>query len=554
MMLPMPTRWWGWGDTAHSFSLAEHSRLWPFISSRIGELATANLPVDINAIELPPPRLGAAELSELAVLAGGESCLATDKESRVRHAYGKSYQDLIRLRRGQLDSPPDAIVFPRSHEAVMGILALAVHRQLPIVPFGGGTSVVGGITGPDQPYLVLSLAALNRLISVDSISRTARAQAGISGPELERSLAGYGMTLGHFPQSFEYSTLGGWIATRSAGQQSSQYGKIEDMVLALRLATPRGELATLALPAASDGPELKRFLAGSEGTLGVITEAVLRTWPIPATRDYQGILMPSFEAGITCIRQLLQKGLKPATLRLANTAETLATFAMRPTEPSGVRQWVNQLAKRWLGPLNDRCLLISGFEGTIAEVKRQKHYALKLAKEGYGGVSLGAKVGQEWYRQRFALPYLRDVLLDHGIMVDTLETATMWSNLSLLYQEVNKALETALANWGTPGLVLCHVSHAYLNGASLYFTFIARQDPDHVLEQWWACKSAALHAIVANGGALSHHHGVGRDHAPWLTKAIGPLGVQLIQSARHAIDPAGLLNPQVFAGTDKLQS
>ncbi len=542
-MVRMRTRWWGWGDPAISFSLADRPRFWPALVARIGEPSPGRPAVALDAIGLPPPSLTEDALVRLAAAAGGADALTTDHEARVRHAFGKSYRDLVRLRSGEIPNPPAAILYPDRHEAVAAALAVAGELGVPVVPFGGGTSVVGGVEGPPVPYLTLSLARLDKVLAVDRIDRTARIQAGVFGPDLERQLAAQGMTLGHFPQSFEFSTLGGWIAARSAGQQSTRYGKIEDMIVALRLATPAGDLETRVVPAASDGPDLKRFLAGSEGTCGIITEAIMRVRPVPRMRHYRAALLPDFATGARAIRALIQAGGCPATVRLSDPAETEGTFALRRASAPGAATLLSTVMKRLIGPLDGRCLLIMGFEAERAsELDHERRNAAE-ALGGTGSVSLGERVGREWYDHRFDLPYLRDVLLDRGVLVDTLETATVWSNLGTLHQAVAVALQDALAGWGTPAWVFCHLSHAYEVGASLYFTFICRQDAQRPLAQWQAAKQAATEAILSNGGALSHHHGVGRDHAPWYPRVVGPAGSALVRGARQGVDPGGLLNP-----------
>jgi alkyldihydroxyacetonephosphate synthase len=542
----MRTRWWGWGDPAKSFSLDDRPKLWPKLTAIIGEPSGGQAPVPLETISLPPPGLSEDVLVLLAAAAGSADALTTDSEARIRHAYGKSYRDLVRIRKGDISNPPAAVLFPGSHESVAGILAAARELGVPVVPFGGGTSVVGGVEGPPRPYVVLATTRLDKVLEVDATSRTARVQAGILGPDLERQLATKGMTLGHFPQSFEFSTLGGWIAARSAGQQSTRYGKIEEMVVALRLASPAGDFASRPLPAASDGPDLNRFLAGTEGSCGVITEATVRVRPIPPRRHYEGVLVPSFEAGAAAIRAIVQAGGHPTTVRLSDAAETEATFALRRDTPPGLAKAFGSVLKRLIGPTAGKCLLILGIEAESAAELAYERRIASLALGLNGALSLGRNVGHEWYDHRFDLPYLRDVMLDRGVMVDTLETATPWSNLTHLHARVGKALGDALSAWGTPGWVFCHVSHAYEIGASLYFTFIARQDADRPLEQWQAAKGAATDAIMAGGGALSHHHGVGRDHAPWWGASAGPLGAAIVQGAKRGADPTALMNPGVF--------
>ncbi len=542
-MSSMSTRWNGWGENGRSFSLIDRPHFWPSLLRRIGAWSEdVAPPVSLEQVSMPDHVLEPALFDRLA---RASAQLLTDRESRIRHACGKSYRDLVRLRSGAIATAPAAVAVPRTHDQVRELLRVAAEARLPVVPFGGGTSVVGGVEGPSGPYLALSLRGLDRLISLDPLSRVAHLEAGMLGPEVEAALGQQGFTLGHFPQSFEFSTLGGWIAARSAGQQSTRYGKIEDMVVSLRVATPAGDLETPVVPASSEGPDLNRVLAGGEGALGVITEAWLRVHPSPAARHHVGVLLPDFESGIGAIRTLMQSGGRPATFRLSDASETEATFAMRTTSPSRLQSAAAAVVKRWLGPMEGRCLLIAGFEGTGAEVRIQRAAAGKALKAARA-VSLGAGVGREWFAHRFDLPYLRDVLLDRGVMVDTLETATTWSNLENLHGAVTRALQQSLEAWGTPAWVFCHVSHAYEVGASLYFTFAARQDRERPIAQWQAAKIAATEAIVASGGALSHHHGIGRDTAPWLGARLKEGGMALLKGVKEGVDPSGVMNPGVF--------
>ncbi len=539
----MSTRWNGWGENGRSFSLVDRPHFWPALLRRIGALPEGvAAPVSLEQVSMPEAVLEPALVDRLAK---ATDQLLTDRESRIRHACGRSYRDLVRLRSGAIDTAPAAVAVPRTHEQVSELLRIASEARLPVVPFGGGTSVVGGVEGPPGPYLALSLRGLDRLISLDPVSHVARLEAGMLGPEVEQALGAQGFTLGHFPQSFEFSTLGGWIAARSAGQQSTRYGKIEEMVVGLRVATPAGDLETAVSPAASEGPDLNRVLAGGEGSLGVITEAWLRVHPSPVARHYVGVLLPDFVAGIGAIRALMQAGGRPATFRLSDASETEATLAMRTSSPSRLKSAAAAVVKRWLGPMEGRCLLVAGFEGTGSEIRIQRALAGQALKAARA-VSLGAGVGREWFAHRFDLPYLRDVLLDRGVMVDTVETATTWSNLENLHGAVTRALQQSLEAWGTPAWVFCHVSHAYEVGASLYFTFAARQDPERPIAQWQTAKTAATEAIVACGGVLSHHHGIGRDTAAWLGPRLKAGGMALLKGAKDGVDPLGVMNPGVF--------
>lgn len=553
----MQRKWWGWGDASKRFPLEHSPGLWPFLEAQIGPLGERTMrPVSREAIALRASRLSADDRTALQMILGRDG-LSVDDSDRLSHAYGKSYRDLIRLRRGEVPHPPDAVLWPRTPDEVQRILDFAVARGWAVIPFGGGTSVVGGVEVPPQVaeriHLTLDLARLNRVLEVDPISLTARVEAGIFGPDLEASLQAQGVTLGHYPQSFQFSTLGGWVATRSAGQQSTKYGKIEDMVVGLSLATPRGPMTVKALPARATGPDLAQLVVGSEGTFGVITEVTVRVHPIPARRDYRGLLLPSFERGIEMIRALVQEGLTPAVARLSDQPETDVLMAMRKPPANGLQAFLESLAMKTLmrgaaAASPSRCMLILGYEGSPTDVSTSWERARGILRE-HEALNTGTGPGESWYRNRFELPYLRDTLLDHGVMVDTFETSAPWSRLGELYERIRTATQDALARDGGRGHVMCHLSHAYHDGASLYFTFTAPQ-ADDALAQWAHVKRAATDAILAGGGALSHHHAIGLDHAPWMPQEVGETGLMALNGIKQALDPTACMNPGKLMAPD----
>jgi len=358
-------------------------------------------------------------------------------------------------------------------------------------------------------------------------------------PELERQLAPHGLTLGHHPQSYEYVSLGGCAATRSAGQASTGYGAIEKMILGLRLAAPAAEIELPALPATAAGPGLRQLLVGSEGAFGVISEVSLRLRPAPAARRYEGVFFRDLGAGVGALRELARDHSLPDVARLSDEAETRMSLAL-----AGEDGLKSRLGRGYLGARGyaGGCLAILGFEGSRAEVAARRNRALRIVRRA-GGLPVGSSPGEAWRRGRYAAPYLRDELLGEGVLVETLETATQWSRLEDLHARVGSAIEAALAAGGTPGLVMCHVSHVYETGASLYFTFIARQREGREVEQWLEVKRAAGDAILAGGGTITHHHAVGRDHIPWMERELGPGGVELLRAVKQRLDPAGVMNP-----------
>lgn len=546
-------RWWGWGTLDQTYPLDNRPRLWPTLRRWLAlpDDVAHTPPVLLEEIDLRPPRLTEADIAALQH-AVGEDGLRMDRRSRVEHAFGKSYRDLVRARAGVVPNPPDAVVYPADETQVAAVLTWAADRDVAVVPFGGGSSVLGGVEPEPSPRPVISLdmARMDRVLSLDRISRTARIQAGATGPEVEAQLNAQGFTLGHFPQSFEFSTLGGWIATRAAGQASTGYGKIEDLTQAVRMVSPAGVLDTRDVPATATGPSLLQLLVGSEGVFGVITEATVRIHPRPQVQDYRGFLFHSLEDGLATLRDLLQGGPKPTLARLSDASET-AGFTMLARAHKGVKAMADVAAEAYLkmrkhSLTGGSCVLILGYDGDAKTVQGKWKVAAPLCK-AHGGLALGRSVGESWKRERFAQPYLRDILLGAGVLVDTLETATSWSNLLRLYEAMTEALRTAIRDTdGGPGYVMTHVSHVYEWGASLYSTFLGRQVRGQEEEQWWAIKRATTEAILSAGGTLSHHHGIGRDHASWFEREVGPLGVEAFRAVKRALDPAGILNPGIL--------
>jgi alkyldihydroxyacetonephosphate synthase len=544
----MALKWWGWGEEGRAYHLPDPEHFWAYIEARLGSTKGTPHLDSLDRIDLRPSRLPKGVLPVLARICGNGG-VSTDDADRARYSLGKGYKDLVRIRRGHVPNPTDAVVRPHTEEQIMELVDVAAREAIAVIPFGGGTSVVGGVEPASEgPALTLDLRRLGRVTHVDSESATAVVEAGVFGPDLERQLNAAGFTLGHFPQSFEHSTVGGWIATRSAGQNSTLYGKIEDRVEALHLCYAGGRLVTPAVPAAAAGPDLVQIVCGSEGTLGVITQATLRLARLPQFRDYRGYLFRGFSDGVAASRELIQAGLHPAVQRLSDEAETESTLALRPP-PHGTSALVERaggwyLARRGLR-LASGSIMILGFEGDAATVGRQWAAAKPILKR-FGAFSLGRGPGRAWERSRFEAPYLRDLLLDHGVMVDTLETATTWDRYLALHAVVGDALRAAL---GDRSVVMAHLSHAYSDGGSIYYTFLAPQESGREIEQWERAKIAATEAIVRNGGALSHHHGIGAEHRPWMESYLGREGVRLLAGIKSALDPRGVMNPgKLLAG------
>ena len=521
---PAPEMHWSrWGDPRQAGPLPEAAHA--LVDAFLGTSETpAVAPEDVRLSE----PLATELVAELAAIVGAEHVL-TDHDTRLHRTRGKSTPDLLRLRQGDGSDSPDAVVRPASHDEVVAVIDWCVRRHVALVPFGGGTSVVGGLAARREGYagvISLDLLRFDRLLEVDHESMTALLEPGLRGPQAEALLAAEGLTLGHFPQSFEYASIGGFAVTRSSGQSSAGYGRFDALVVGLRMATPQGTLELGNSPANAAGPDLRELVMGSEGAFGVVTAVRVRVRRRPAVTRYDAWRFPSFAAGAAAMRTLAQSGMLPTVIRLSDEAETAINLA-RPSDVGGES--------------TGGCLMIAGYEGTEEAVDARRTACTALLS-GLGGTDLGEDGGRAWAEGRFHGPYLRDSLLDVGVLVETLETVTFWSNLERVYQAVKEAL---VASLGEATIVLCHISHVYETGASLYFTVATRQADDPVA-QWLAAKSAASDALVHHGASITHHHAVGRDHQPWLAEEIGPVGVLVLRAVKERLDPTGVLNPGVL--------
>ncbi|HEX3223084.1 MAG TPA: FAD-binding oxidoreductase [Nocardioides sp.] len=516
-----PTRW---GDPSRARALPDAAR----------GLVELVFPVSDRSIDesvapaVPPSALPAEAVDALAAVVGADHVL-TDDETRRLRTRGKSTPDLLRARAGDLSDTPDAVVRPADGDEVQRLLEVASAYRLAVVPFGGGTSVVGGLVARREGFVgvvSLDLVRMKRLLDLDPVSMTATLEPGLRGPEAEGLLAEHGMTLGHFPQSFEFATIGGYAATRSSGQSSAGYGRFDALVVGLAVATPAGPVVLGHAPASAAGPDLRQLFLGSEGALGVITSVTVRVRTRPEVKVYEGWRWASFDDGARAMRTLAQVQMLPTVLRLSDENETALNLA----DPDSIG-----------GSSEGGCLMIVGHEGTPAVVEARRAAVTALLTD-LGGSPAGEEPGRTWAAGRFDSPYLRDSMLDLGVLVETLETATHWSRLREVYDAVSAALTGAL---GDPALVLCHVSHVYETGASLYFT-VAAPEGDDPLARWSSAKAAALDAIVAGDATITHHHAVGTDHRPWLEAEIGPLGVSVLRAVKAVVDPDGILNPGVL--------
>jgi alkyldihydroxyacetonephosphate synthase len=524
-------KFWGWGFedqqppddqvAAAAAGAREHLGFPP---------AEVERPVTLDDIELRAPRIEPP--GSLAHIC------ATERYERVTHAYGKAYRDIVRAFRGRFDNPPDVVARPADEAAVERVLAWCEEAGAAAIPFGGGTSVVGGVEPPpDRPAVSIDLGALDRVLDVDELSRAARIQAGALGPALEDQLRGHGYTLRHFPQSFEYSTLGGWIATRAGGHFATLYTHIDDLVESVRAVTPRGLWESRRLPGSGAGPSPDRMLIGSEGTLGVITEAWMRVQAAPRFKESAGVTFDSFESGAEAVRALSQSGLHPSNCRLLDGDEAALTGAL-PAAAGGDRR---------------PALLVLGFESADHELGAWMGRALELCEDHGGQPADGGRPAADppergssegaWRDAFLQAPYLRDTLIAAGVFAETFETAVTWDRLSELVRTVKERAREALGGEGT---VTCRLTHVYPDGAAPYFTVLAPARRGDELAQWDEVKTAISEVILAGGGTITHHHAVGRDHRPWYDRQRPDPFAEALRAAKAAVDPAGILNPGVL--------
>src|SRR3954453_7154087 len=546
-----PMKWWGWGREDVTFTHEDKPALGPFIERELDLDVTriTSSPRAFEDLDVPEPALS-AELRAALEEPVGSDAISTDPLDRVVHARGKSLHDLVRTRRGDLGRLPDVVVNPNDEDEVAAVLRAAIDADAVVIPFGGGTSISGSLEAPAherRTIVSMDLGRLNRVLSVDETSRLARVQAGALGPDLESQLNARGWTFGHFPDSFTHSTLGGWIATRSSGMQSDRYGDIGDLTRAVRVVTPAGRLVTRAVPHTSTGPSVREMVLGSEGRLGVITEATVHVRRTPATRVILGYLFPDWSEALAAMRDIAASEAEPSVTRVSDAYETRFSFATRkdPTPLDRIKSAAlgAYLERRRGFATDDMCLSFIRYEGSERQVSSQRRHVGRIVAR-HGGLCIGASPGALYDQKKFDTPYIRDFLLDRGALADVSETAAPWNALAPLYAAVMRSAREAFASLAVNGYIMCHLSHSYHSGACLYFTFAFKPssagDP---LDQYWQVKSAIQQAFVDNGATLSHHHAVGTEHAQWLEDDISAPGVTMVRSLFDGIDPAQNLNP-----------
>ncbi len=528
-------RWNGWGDDSIAAALPPEAI--DFLRAAIGP----GVPPRDAALADVCARIDREQPSRLAAAGSLHPLISTRAEDRLRCGVGHSLGDWIRLRFGDIGRLTDGVAWPESGEQVRELMAWAQQHDVVLLPCGGATSVAGHLMAPagDRLCLTLDMRRMNALLELDETSQLARIQAGATGPELEAALRARGFMLGHFPQSFEYATLGGWIATRSSGQQSLRYGRIEQLFAGGTVETPVGTLTIPPFAASAAGPDLREWVLGSEGRLGVITEAVVRVSRLPEQERFIGVFMPDWDAGVDAARTLTQSRVPLSMLRLSNQVETLTT--LRLAGHASQIAWLERyLGLRGAG--GQKCLLMLGLTGTRAQVAANWQQA-KAVLRAHGGVSTGELLGSKWAEKRFTGVYLRNALWEAGYAVDTMETFVPWRASSSTMQSMEAAGREALDSLGERCHAYTHLSHVYGTGSSVYSTFLFRVGADQAStwQRWVALKRAVSDAIVASGGTISHQHGVGRDHAPYLPAEKGAVGIAALAATFAHFDPHGVL-------------
>ena len=523
-------RWNGWGDARVQETLKPEALA--FLAQAVGAgqpLPDAAFAAALAQVDEQPSRLPPHPLVNIRA------------ETRLRASFGQSMHDWLRLRFGVLGRVTDGVAFPSSSAEVRALLTWAREHGVQVLPSGGATSVAGHLTPVGAaPVITLNMGRMMRLLDLDPVAQLARFEAGVAGPDLEAQLRAHGFTLGHFPQSFELSTLGGWVVTRSSGQQSARYGRIEQLFAGGTLQTPEREWTLPTFPASAAGPDLREWVLGSEGRIGVLTEASVRVTRAPAAERFVGVFFPDWASSLAAVRRLAQAKLGLSMLRLANLAETFTTLRMAGHEQA--IGWLERyLALR--GAAEGKCLLFAGFTGAgTGAVRTLQRGAAAIWRE-HGGVSTGTVLGKKWEARRFAGVYLRNALWDAGYAVDTMETACDWPRVDAMVQALETAGRAALAQHGERTHCYTHLSHVYAQGSSVYSTFVYRigADYDSALARWQSLKTAVGDAIVAQGGTITHQHGVGKDHARWLAAEKGATGMSAIAAMVREFDPHGVM-------------
>ena len=544
-------KWWGWGLDGVGFHFEDKPGFAPFVLNAVGlDLLTATKAEEPSFEELKVPKSNAkaALLKTLTGIVGADH-VTTDDKLRVIHTYGKSLRDLVRIRNNWIERTPDVVIYPADEAEVQAIVDAAIAADAVIIPFGGGSNIAGSLEplpAEKRTIISLDLGRLRLVLDIDEESGLARIQAGSQGPDLEKQLNDKGWTIGHFPDSFTHSTVGGWVATRSSGMQSDKYGDIADIARGLRVVRPGGVLVLRPLPSTSSGPSVREMILGSEGRLGVITEVTVQVHRVPEKRDVYAYFFPNWETGITTMQQISASDAAPSITRISDSNETGFTLATSK-ERFGLDKFkagtmLPQIMKAKGWNLDDICISFIAYEGSPEHAKRQRTLVEKMINKNGGLTIIGTGPGILYDQKKFVTPYLRDFLLDMGAAGDVSETATPWSKINQVHDAAYAAAQKAYDEIGIKGWIMSHMSHSYHSGACLYFTFafVFKNDP---VAEYNLVKNAIQQSFVDNHATISHHHGVGVEHSPWLEEDISPEGVVVMRGLFSSADPGSNFNP-----------
>lgn len=563
-------KWNGWGAHNAVMRLDEQDHtvvrhvngkpirgLIPFLHNEInggvGEVKklepTPGVPIEEAVRKLPVPVLNESFVQSIQKVLQ-PSQLRLDGEARLTHLFGKNYRDLWRLRKGMIERAPDAVVLPQSHADCVKLMEIANKCNVVLIPFGGGTNVTGSVEAnpfdPSRRMIVsIDMRRMTKMIAIDKESRIATFEVGVVGPDLDEQLGRHGFMFGHDPDSYIYSTLGGWIAARGSGAMSNKYGDIEQMVLAMKIVTPAGVIET-PLTSRPCGVDLNGMFVGSEGAFGIITEATVKIELIPEVKHYEGFLFPSFEAGFNAFYTCTKKGVHPCCMRLYDEDDTRMSFAMKWDEPK-YKSLLSKAIKAYLVnvkgfQIEKLCLVILGFEGSKAEVHHQRGLTVPIF-ERFGGFSVGQSPGANWQEKKYDLPYVRDFALAHSHWADVFETSVLYKEAIPCWRAVKEAVRQVWKDNNKKGWIGCHAAHQYRFGCCLYFTYASAQQDDNDLEIFLKIKHAATEAMLKHKGNLSHHHGIGYEHIPWMERYMGKPAMDLLLKFKYDVDPKNICNP-----------
>lgn len=542
-------KWWGWGEEGKAYRYEDKPKFAPFVMKMVGVDITA--PVEpippFSSLEVPASRLSDTLRAELAGIIG-EGFVQTDDETRVVHAFGKGVRDLLRVRSGLLGRIPDAVLYPGTQREVELLVDAAVAADAVLIPFGGGSNIVAALEaqpGETRQVLSVNLGRMSRVLEIDEVSGLAHIEAGVFGPDMEDQLKARGWTMGHHPDSFVWSTLGGWIATRSSGMQSDKYGDIADICRGLTMVMPGQVLTLRPLPSSSSGPSVREMVLGSEGRLGIITSAWVNVHRIPEVRELQAYFFATYEDGLRACQEIVESDASVMMARVSDAVETQYIMAngKKSSRLGSLSSKAIQrimLQKGW--DLEKIAMSFVGYEGSPTHVRYEKGLVAKIVRN-HGGIGVGKGPGSLYDQKKYDTPYIRDFMLDRGLVADVSETTTPWAYVEQIHTNTVAAFHKAMAEIGVRGVVFCHLSHSYHSGACQYFTFAIADKSDNAMVTYDVAKRVLQQSFMDNHGTVSHHHGVGEEHSPWMDQDISPAGVSIQRALFDGVDPGHNLNP-----------